>query len=115
MAFKFGHRFAKIILGSAVFGGAAMVLHDSRSRWSAHAATTPAPPLSDPKVPIPLSALPSRASTILRQREEEFDVLVIGGGATGLGIALDAQVRLHAIITSISISTARSVHEPSCV
>ena len=99
MAFQFGRRFAKLILGSAVVGGTATVLYDNRSRWSAHAAATPAPqpvwwlPLSDPKVPIPLSALPSRASTILRQREEEFDVLVIGGGATGLGIALDAQVR----------------------
>ncbi len=57
---------------------------------------------------IPLSALPSRAELLQRLRasggstgnssggyddDAEFDVLVIGGGATGVGVALDAQTR----------------------
>lgn len=29
----------------------------------------------------------------LQAKDEEFDVLVIGGGATGCGVALDAQTR----------------------
>ena len=37
-----------------------------------------------------------RASSLARLREEEFDVLVIGGGITGAGVALDAAARgLH--------------------
>jgi glycerol-3-phosphate dehydrogenase len=35
----------------------------------------------------------SRKSNISRLKQEEFDVLVIGGGATGSGTALDAQLR----------------------
>jgi hypothetical protein len=63
---------------------------------------------------IPLDALPSRAELLQRLRassgggsggggggrsgdsqhdDAEFDVLVIGGGATGVGVALDAQTR----------------------
>lgn len=39
--------------------------------------------------------LPSRESTLsgLQSREEEYDVLIIGGGATGCGAALDAAAR----------------------
>ncbi|XP_064597841.1 LOW QUALITY PROTEIN: glycerol-3-phosphate dehydrogenase, mitochondrial-like [Liolophura sinensis] len=39
----------------------------------------------------PLSApLPTRAQVLDSLRNEEFDILVIGGGATGAGVALDA-------------------------
>ena len=37
--------------------------------------------------------LPVRASLMDQLRTEEFDVLVVGGGATGCGVALDAQSR----------------------
>ena len=37
--------------------------------------------------------LPTREEQLRRLREDEFDVLVIGGGATGCGVALDAQTR----------------------
>ena len=36
---------------------------------------------------------PSRASTLARLASEAFDVLVVGGGATGAGIARDAALR----------------------
>eukprot|EP00455_Lapot_gusevi_P051067 TRINITY_DN7530_c0_g1_i2.p1 TRINITY_DN7530_c0_g1~~TRINITY_DN7530_c0_g1_i2.p1 ORF type:complete len:715 (-),score=231.78 TRINITY_DN7530_c0_g1_i2:111-2192(-) len=42
---------------------------------------------------ISLSQLPSRSTLVERLEKEDFDVLVIGGGATGLGVALDAQTR----------------------
>ena len=34
-----------------------------------------------------------RAATLERLRETRFDVLVIGGGGTGLGVAVDAASR----------------------
>lgn len=37
--------------------------------------------------------LPSRAEQLRALKEEEFDVLVIGGGATGAGVALDSVSR----------------------
>ena len=39
------------------------------------------------------SVLPSRKQQIQRLKDDEFDVLVIGGGATGSGCALDAATR----------------------
>src|SRR6201996_8007403 len=39
------------------------------------------------------SALQARAATLGRLSSEEFDVLVIGGGITGVGIARDAALR----------------------
>ena len=39
------------------------------------------------------SLLPTRKEQIKRLKEDEFDVLVIGGGATGSGCALDAATR----------------------
>lgn len=45
-------------------------------------------------VPISTKGLPSRAEHIRKlQAGEEFDVLIIGGGATGAGVALDAVTR----------------------
>lgn len=39
------------------------------------------------------SALPTRSQLIKALKEQEFDILVIGGGATGAGVALDSQSR----------------------
>ena len=39
------------------------------------------------------SVLPTRKEQLRRLREDDFDVLVIGGGATGSGCALDAATR----------------------
>lgn len=44
--------------------------------------------------PISTKALPSRADHLKNLQEgKEFDVLVIGGGATGCGVAVDAVTR----------------------
>jgi glycerol-3-phosphate dehydrogenase len=48
----------------------------------------------EPAAAVPRSAaLPARDAQIARLAAEEFDVLVVGGGATGAGAALDAQLR----------------------
>ena len=39
------------------------------------------------------SVLPTRQEQLQRLKDDEFDVLVIGGGATGSGCALDAATR----------------------
>ena len=51
--------------------------------------------LSDPKEVEAPKGLPSRAEQVrrLQKPDEVFDILVIGGGATGSGIALDASIR----------------------
>ena len=41
----------------------------------------------------PKAPLPTRAEQLKSLREEQFDVFVIGGGATGAGCALDAATR----------------------
>jgi alkyl hydroperoxide reductase subunit AhpF len=41
----------------------------------------------------PKRPLPTRAEQIESLEKEQFDVLVIGGGATGTGCALDATTR----------------------
>lgn len=49
---------------------------------------------------IAQAPLPSRDDQLKRLQEEEFDVLVIGAGATGCGVALDAQSRGQLTYTS---------------
>jgi hypothetical protein len=41
----------------------------------------------------PTTPLPSRQELLRALREQEYDVLIIGGGATGAGVALDSQTR----------------------
>jgi glycerol-3-phosphate dehydrogenase len=41
---------------------------------------------------LPFSAL-TRTANLARMAQDRFDVLVIGGGITGTGIALDAAAR----------------------
>ena len=49
---------------------------------------------SAPLKPISGKGLPSRADQLKNLRDgREYDVLVIGGGATGCGVALDSVTR----------------------
>ena len=45
---------------------------------------------------LPFSAQ-TRTANLTRMAEEQFDVLVIGGGITGAGIALDAAARGYSV------------------
>ena len=61
----------------------------SDSRRSRVLAATPDPP----QVASVTAPLPTREEQLHRLRDGAFVVLVIGGGATGCGVALDAQTR----------------------
>ncbi|KAK9510688.1 hypothetical protein O3M35_005424 [Rhynocoris fuscipes] len=74
-------------LSSAYFTAWALTGEKPFSRNIIEAAT-PLPSPSRPKKPIP-----SRNEQIKSLKCEEFDILVIGGGATGVGCALDATTR----------------------
>ncbi|NXD65663.1 GPDM protein, partial [Eolophus roseicapillus] len=89
--------FQKAVKGTALIGGGAIATVFGLSQFSQYrnkhgsfvnvqAAET---------VPVPMkSHLPTREQQILAlQTTSEFDVLVIGGGATGCGCALDAVTR----------------------
>ena len=48
---------------------------------------------ADEQTKISVTPIPSRETQFESLKSEEFDVLVIGGGATGAGCALDAVSR----------------------
>ena len=56
------------------------------------AVVRPSPPVhinTSGNVTVPTWAPESRAQTLEQLEKDEFDVLVIGGGATGCGVAMD--------------------------
>src|SRR5438552_18434829 len=71
---------------------------------------TPIPPL----IPSPFD----RRAALARLAEEDFDVLVVGGGITGAGVALDAATRglrtalveRHDIASGTSSKSSKLVH-----
>lgn len=86
-------RFSKFVFGSAVAGSTAYL-----SSWF----ITDFPFLEDDKLKVHASScnvslskrpLPPRSTQLQSLRNESFDVLIIGGGASGAGCALDAQTR----------------------
>ena len=51
--------------------------------------------MSDPRPPLPTH----RADLLARLRKPcKFDIAIVGGGATGLGVALDAALRGHSVV-----------------
>ena len=64
--------------------------------------------------PISSKGLPSRADMLQKLREgKQYDVLVIGGGATGCGVALDSVTRGNKPLTVPLLyrsALRRSVH-----
>jgi len=48
---------------------------------------------SDAQHRLAATPLPTRATQLQALQEKHFDILVIGGGATGCGVALDAASR----------------------
>ncbi|XP_024144652.1 glycerol-3-phosphate dehydrogenase, mitochondrial isoform X2 [Oryzias melastigma] len=91
MAFRKALRRTAIMGGGAVaaaFGVSQLIEYRRAQPGLAHVAAE-----ADLKVPYP-NELPSRAAQLAALRDtEEFDVLVVGGGATGAGCALDAVTR----------------------
>lgn len=68
--------------------------HDSERSWAHRLSLTSAAAATADLNKRPSGPLPTRAELLERlQSTPEFDVLVIGGGATGGGVALDAQTR----------------------
>jgi hypothetical protein len=92
MAYKFGRR---LLYGAGAFGlGTAGVV--AYRNWSADSVPDGLAPRA-PQVFNPTAEVPPRATQLatLRHgtRENPFDVLIIGGGATGTGCAVDAVSR----------------------
>ncbi|KAK2516190.1 Gpd2 [Columba guinea] len=89
--------FQKAVKGTALIGGGAIATVFGLSQFSQyrnkHGAFAHVQAAEAVSVPVK-SHLPSREEQILAlQTTDEFDVLVIGGGATGCGCALDAVTR----------------------
>ncbi|XP_063237646.1 glycerol-3-phosphate dehydrogenase, mitochondrial [Bacillus rossius redtenbacheri] len=83
-------RLRKLAVGSIAFGTGAyitwsLVAHDERKLGPVVAAAASAP--------APRRRLPTRAEQLHSLQTESFDVLVVGGGASGAGCALDATTR----------------------
>ncbi|NXD26145.1 GPDM protein, partial [Spelaeornis formosus] len=88
--------FQKAVKGTALIGGGAIATVFGLSQFSQyrnkHGALAQVQAAED--APVRKDHLPSREQQILAlQSSGEFDVLVIGGGATGCGCALDAATR----------------------
>ena len=78
---------AGLAAGSVILGGGGgyYYLRRKSSRNVLHAATVPENWITN---------LPSREEQVeAMSKEPEYDILVIGGGATGAGVAVDAAVR----------------------
>ncbi|KAM9304815.1 glycerol-3-phosphate dehydrogenase, mitochondrial [Gastrophryne carolinensis] len=88
--------FQNLIKGSLIFGGGAVATvfglsHLTDSKKKAHITHVDA---AEPVRQTGENELPSREAQLLSlETTKEFDVLVIGGGATGCGCALDAVTR----------------------
>lgn len=73
---------------------AALAAACARDRESRAHSPAPLPARALLVRPVPLSSRPARSPRQTQQLEDgDFDVLVVGGGATGCGIALDAATR----------------------
>ncbi|NXH06092.1 GPDM protein, partial [Loxia leucoptera] len=88
--------FRKAVKGTAVIGGGAIATVFGLSQFSQHRNKHGAlvQVQAEEAVPVRKEHLPTREQQLVAlQSCEEFDVLVIGGGATGCGCALDAATR----------------------
>ncbi|XP_010187962.1 PREDICTED: glycerol-3-phosphate dehydrogenase, mitochondrial-like, partial [Mesitornis unicolor] len=89
--------FRKAVKGTALIGGGAIATVFGLSQFSQyrnkHGAFVHVQAAEAVTVPM-MKNLPTREQQILAlQTTDEFDVLIIGGGATGCGCALDAATR----------------------
>ncbi|NXK88939.1 GPDM protein, partial [Formicarius rufipectus] len=87
--------FRKAVKGTALVGGGAIATVFGLSQFSQYRNKHGALVQVQAAEPLPVkSHLPTREQQILAlQTTSEFDVIVIGGGATGCGCALDAATR----------------------
>ncbi|KAF6214579.1 hypothetical protein GE061_009322 [Apolygus lucorum] len=80
----------RLAVGAAVAGGSALSIYTFNQHPILERPTVSA--LSAPERKK-LRHLPSREDQLKSLKNESFDILIIGGGATGVGCALDAQTR----------------------
>ncbi|KAK9464530.1 FAD dependent oxidoreductase-domain-containing protein [Lipomyces arxii] len=97
MSFRTAFKSSRLLSRSAVAVGALTTsgyLVSTSDLFSSvhHQAEVPTTPLQFP-VPTPSKAPKSREEHISNLKSEEFDLLIIGAGATGTGCALDAASR----------------------
>uniref|UniRef100_A0ABM0MC48 Glycerol-3-phosphate dehydrogenase n=1 Tax=Saccoglossus kowalevskii TaxID=10224 RepID=A0ABM0MC48_SACKO len=87
------HRLRRLVVGGAVVAGGATATYLAYSRTE-HSSQQLAHVQAAELMGVPsYEPLPSREKQMKSLKETEFDVLVIGGGATGCGVALDAASR----------------------
>lgn len=105
MAHKLGRR---LLYGAGAFGLGTAGLAAYKS-WSADGPPDGLAPRA-PQVFNPTAEVPPRAAQLatLRHgtRENPFDVLIIGGGATGAGCAVDAVSRWVKVCASMALNKA---------
>ena len=110
MAYKFGRR---LLYGAGAFGlgTAGLVAYQNWSAVSAPDGLAPrAPQVFNPTAEVPLRA--TQLATLRHgTRENPFDVLIIGGGATGTGCAVDAVSRWVKPHASMASTGSMPLHE----
>lgn len=86
-------RFGKVIAGGLSIGtGACLATWILNSEGKSSNVVSAVSPLDKKKI-RPTRHLPTRAEQLQSLKKESFDVLIVGGGATGSGCAVDAVTR----------------------
>lgn len=82
--------FGRLVVGAAVAGGSALSVYAYNQQLLPDRLSVAASSATEKKK---LRPLPTREEQLKSLKNDSFDILVIGGGATGVGCALDAQTR----------------------
>ncbi|XP_046386754.1 glycerol-3-phosphate dehydrogenase, mitochondrial [Ischnura elegans] len=83
----------KVIAGGLTIGAGAYITNLIVNNDGSKSSVVSADSANDPKRIRPARHLPTRAEQIQSLKRDNFDVLIVGGGATGSGCAVDAVTR----------------------
>ncbi|CCK72836.1 glycerol-3-phosphate dehydrogenase KNAG_0L02190 [Huiozyma naganishii CBS 8797] len=87
------HKWAVLLGGVAGRGPVWAVNTQRRPIWDDYGDSGTTGPEAVAAAAAAAAAAPDRAKVLQRLQDTKFDVLVVGGGATGTGVALDASLR----------------------